>query len=164
MHYLAFLVFYVAADLVVLDFVPISKLPIVRIDGLPLTARAPLPGDIWQRDDLAAAVDILALLDRRDKLLTPEKPLLYEIDRINVENYNGRQDSRLAHIMLYTTDNTEIIWGAKIGAWQRYLESPDEDKLAKLYGYYEEYGSLGDLKCINLRDPQDSIPQPIDKY
>jgi hypothetical protein len=49
--------------------------------------------------------------------------------------------------------------------WGQHLEATDEDKLAKLYGYYKEYGSLmGRAKYINLRDPQDKIPLPIDKY
>jgi len=66
---------------------------------------------------------------------------------------------------LYAKDNTEIIWGAEVGKWQRYLESTDEDKLAKLYSYYKEYGTLLNVaKYINLRDPQDNIPLPIDKY
>ena len=157
--------FYVDAELVVLDFVPVPNLSIVKVKGLSFIPRAPQAGLLWQGDDLAAAVAILARLDRMDSLVTPDKPLLYEIDSIDVSNFNGRQDKRLAHIILYATDNTEIIWGAQIGAWQRHLDASDEEKLAKLYGYYKEYGSLlNGVKYINLRDPQLRIPQPIDKY
>lgn len=157
--------FYVDAELVVLDFVPVPNLPVVKVKGLSFTPRAPQEGLLWQGDDLAAAVAILDRLDRMDGLVTPDKPLLYEIGSIDVSNFNGRRDKRLAHIILYATDNTEIIWGAQIGAWQRYLEASDEEKLAKLYGYYKEYGSLlNGVKYINLRDPQLRIPQPIDKY
>jgi hypothetical protein len=156
--------FYVDAEMVVLDFVPLSNLPIVKIEGLSAT-RVPTPGDVWHSDDLAAAVTILTKLDQMDKSVTPDKPLLYEIDRIDVSNFNGRKNSQLPHITLYTKDNTEIIWGAEFGTWQRYLESTDEEKLAKLYAYYKEYGSLsGGVKYINLRVPQDNIPQPADKY
>jgi hypothetical protein len=155
--------FYVDDELVVLDFVPIPNLPIVRIEGL--SARVPSPGEVWQSDDLDAAVTILAKLDQMDKSVTPDKPLLYEIDRIDVSNFNGRKNSRFPHIVLYTKDDTEIIWGAEFGTWQRYLETTDEEKLAKLYAYYKEYGSLsGGVKYINLRDPQDNISQPVDKY
>jgi hypothetical protein len=155
--------FYVDDELVVLDFVPIPNLPIVRIEGL--SAKVPSPGEIWQSDDLDAAVTILTKLDQMDKSVTPDKPLLYEIDRIDVSNFNGRKNSRFPHIVLYTKDDTEIIWGAEFGTWQRYLETTDEEKLAKLYAYYKEYGSLsGGVKYINLRDPQDNISQPIDKY
>jgi len=160
--------FYVDCDLVVLDFVPIPNLPIVRVEGLPLIIRTPPLGRVWQRDDLAAAVAILAQLERMDKILTPDKPLLFEITSIDVSNFKGRANSSFPHIVLYAKDNTEIIWGAEIDNWQPYLESTDEQKLAKLYQYYEKHGSLlgsvTGVKYINLKDPQDNIPLPIDKY
>jgi len=157
--------FYVDAEQVVLDYMEMPELPIVEIKGLPPVNKIPPLGEVWQRDDLAAAVLILDRLDQRDKSLTSGKPLLYEIDRIDVSNFNGRQNSRHAHIILYSKDNAEIIWGAEVGKWQRHLESTDQEKLAKLYGYYEDYGSLsGGARYINLRDPRDKIPLPIDKY
>ena len=157
--------FYVDAEQIVLDFVPIPDLPIVEIKGLPLITKTPPLGEVWQRDDLAAAVMILDRLDHMDKSLTPDKPLLHEIDRIDVSNFNGRENSRHAHIILYSKDNTEIIWGAEVGKWQQHLESTDQEKLAKLYGYYKDYGTLsGGAKYINLRVPRDKIPLPIDKY
>ena len=100
-----------------------------------------------------------------DKLTTPDKPLLYEIDSIDVSNFNGRENRQFPHIVLYAKDKTEIIWGAEIGNWARHFEAKDEEKLAKLYSYYKEHGSLLEgVKYINLRDPQDDIPLPIDKY
>ena len=157
--------FYVDAEQVVLDFVEMPHLPIVKITGLPLITKTPQLGKVWGGDDLAAALTILDRLDQMDRLVTPDKPLLYEIDRVDVSNFNGRENSKLAHIVLYAKDDTEIIWGAEFGTWQRYLESTDEQKLAKLYSYYKENGTLsGDAKYINLRDPQDNIPLPIDKY
>jgi hypothetical protein len=157
--------FYVDAERIVLDFVPLPELPIVEIKGLPLVTKIPPLGEVWQRDDLAAAVMILNLLDHRDKSLPPDKPLLYEIDRIDVSNFNGRKNSRQAHIILYSKDNAKIIWGAEVEKWQQHLESTDEEKLAKLYGYYKDYGTLsGGARYINLRDPRDKISLPIDKY
>jgi hypothetical protein len=156
--------FYVDAELVVLDFVPMPNLPIVKVKGLSLITKVPPPGTVCQQDDLAAAVAILTGLDEMDKLVTPDKPLLYEIDRIDVSNFQGLEDTRFPHIVLYATDNTEIIWGAEMRTWQRYLEATDEEKLLKLYGYYKEKGSLLGVKYINLRDPQDKIPLPIDKF
>jgi len=47
------------------------------------------------------------------------------------------------------------------------MEAKDEEKLAKLYTHYQEFGSLGaegKVKYINLRSPQDRVYQPIDKY
>lgn len=161
--------FYVDSDMVVLDFVPLPNLYIVRVEGLPLIIKTPPPGTVWQHDDLAAAVAVLERLDQRDKdIKAPQKPLLREIDSIDVSNFEGRENARFPHIVLYAKDNTEIIWGAEIGKWQRHLESTDEQKLAKLYSYYKKHGTLlggvTGVKYINLRDPQDNIPLPIDKY
>lgn len=157
--------FYVDAEQVVLDFIQMPHLPIVEVKGLSLITKTPPLGEIWQRDDLAAAITILDQLDRMDKLVTPDKPLLYEIDRIDVSNFNGRENTQHPHIVLYTKDDTEIIWGAEVGKWQQHLESTDEQKLANLYEHYKEHGTLsGGVKYIILRDPQDNIPLPIDKY
>ncbi len=157
--------FYVDAELVVLDFVPITQLPIVNIRGLATITKMPLPGEVLQLEDLAAALAILTRLNQMDKLVAPDKPLLFEIDSIDVSNFKGRQSNRYAHIILYAKDNTEIIWGAEIDAWSQHLEAKDEEKLAKLYNYYKEFGSLtGGAKYIDLRTPQGKIPLPIDKY
>jgi hypothetical protein len=156
---------YLDDERVVLDFVPMPNLPIVEVKGLLPMTKIPQPGEVWQRDDVAAAVAVISRLDRMDGLATPDKPLLREIDSIDVSNFNGRKNTGQPHIVLYTKDGTEVIWGAEIGMWGQHLEATDEDKLAKLYGYYKEYGSLmGRAKYINLRDPQDKIPLPIDKY
>ena len=157
--------FYVDAEQFVLDSVPIPNLPIVEITGLSPTRKTPPLGTVLQDDALGAAITILDRLDRMDKSDTPDKPLLYEINRIDVSNFNGRKNSKQPHIVMYAKDDTPIIWGAEVEKWQRYLESTDEQKLAKLYSYYKENGTLsGDAKSINLCDPQDDIPRPIDKY
>jgi hypothetical protein len=157
--------FYVDTEQVVLDYMEMPSLPIVEIKGLPPVAKIPPLGEVWHRDDLAAAVTILNQLDHMDKILTPDKPLLYEINKIDVRNFNGRQNSRLAHIILYSNDDSQIVWGAEFGQWQRYLEPTDEEKIANLYSYYKDYGSLsGGARYIILSEPRDKIPLPIDKY
>lgn len=156
--------FYVDADMVTLDFVPVPKLATVRIDGLSAIPRTE-PGQLCQADDLAAAMTILVKLDQMDARVTPDKPLLFEIESIDVSNFNGRRSTKLPHIVLYAKDKTQIIWGAEFGTWQQYLEAPDDEKLAKLYSFYEEYGSiLNGAKYINLRDPQQTVLTPVDKY
>jgi len=135
------------------------------VKGLSGKVSVPLAGEVWQVDDLAAAVVVLVRLDKMDSLVTSDKPLLFEIDSIDMRNFNGRRNRNRPHIVLYTKDNAQIVWGAEIGMWQRYMEATDEEKLAKLYGYYKEYGTLlNSVKTINLRNPQDHVPQPIDKY
>jgi hypothetical protein len=156
---------YVDPERVVLDFVPMPNLPIVNVKGLSPIISTPAVGQVWQRDDLAEAIAVLVRLDRMDKLVTPGKPLLGEIDSIDVSNFKGRQDKRFPHIVLYAKDSTEIIWGAEVGTWAQYFEAKDEEKLAKLYNYYKQCGSLlNGAKYINLRDPQGSISLPIDRY
>ncbi|MHC4259855.1 MAG: cell division protein FtsQ/DivIB [Planctomycetota bacterium] len=156
--------FYVDAQMVILDYVPLPDLPIVEVKELSTAPAPPAVGQVWQKKDLAAAVEVLSRLDARDALLTNNKPLLYEIDSIDVSNFDGREDSRAAHIILYAGD-VEIIWGAEVDNWQQHLESTDEEKIAKLYWYYEDNGTLRrGAKRINLRDPRDNIPLPIDKY
>jgi hypothetical protein len=156
--------FYVDANMVILDFVPVSKLPIVEVKGAS-PARRPAPGYVWYREDVTAAVDILNRLDKMDRIVASRKPLLYEIETIDISNYNGRKNVKAPHIVLYTKDSTQIVWGAEIKTWQRYLEATDEEKLAKLYSLYNERGTLlGDAKYINLSDPQGRISLPVDKY
>ena len=156
--------FYVDAEQVVLDFIQMPDLPIVEIVGLSAKKMSPL-GQVLEGNDLAAAIKLLEWFERRDSIETSQKPLLREIDRIDVSNYDGRKDKRLPHILLYAKDDTKIIWGAEIGKWQQHLESTDEQKMAKLYNYYKEFGTLsGHTKFINLCDPQEDIPLPIDKY
>ena len=99
-----------------------------------------------------------------DIAVSPDKPLLRQIDRIDVANFEGRKNKREPHISLYTKEGTQVIWGAELGTWQRHLESPDDDKLAKLYTYYQQYGTLSGVKYINLRDHQQKIYLPVDKY
>jgi len=157
--------FYVDSTMAVMDFVAVPELAIVEIKGARDVRRMPAAGSVWQSEDAAAAVAILVVLAKMDASVTPEKPLLGEIDSIDVSNFNGRKSSGKPHIVLYAKDGTEIIWGAEFGTWQRYMEAPDDEKIAKLYGHYKEYGSLlNGVKFINLREPRNRIPQPIDKY
>jgi len=156
--------FFIDADLVVLDYSPLGNLPVINITGLELSKIPPTLGKVWQGDDLAAGMAVLNRLSRMDIAISPDKPLLRQIERIDVANFEGRKNKREPHISLYTKDGTQIIWGAELGTWQRHLESPDDDKLAKLYTYYQQYGTLSGVKYINLRDPQQKIYLPVDKY
>jgi hypothetical protein len=112
-------------------------------------------------------VALALLLHRMDAEVTPKNPLLEHIANIDMRNFNGRKNPREPHIVLRSKDGTQIIWGAEIGEWTKHLEATDEQKLAKLYAYYRDYGSLSagaKYIYINLRDPQDKVPKPIDKY
>lgn len=156
--------FYIDSDLTVLDFVELPALPIVSVEGVTV-AQVPPAGTVLDREDLRAATALLGLLAKMDAKLAAQRPLLGQIRSIDVSNFEGRRSPRKPHIVLYSKDGTEIVWGAEVGAWSRHLEAKDEDKLARLYSYYRRHGSLSaGARYINLLHPQDKIPQPIDKY
>lgn len=158
--------FYVDSQCVVLDYVPMPQLLIMEIRGLSLEKDVPHYGRVWRRDDLEAAVALREKIYEVDVKTRYPRPLLREIAAIDVTNFGGRKDSREPHIILYTRNNTAIVWGAELGKWSQNLESTDEQKLAKLFGYYKENGYKFSTspKYIILRDPRDNIPLPIDKY
>jgi hypothetical protein len=166
--------FYVDANQIALDYVDMPKLLSVKIEGLSLEPETPRYGQVWKNDALSAALKILYEISRLDGILRQTdiklrklKPLIIEIASIDVSNYQGKDSRSLPHIILYSQDNTPIHWGAEFGEWQKYLESPDEQKLAKLFNYYVEEGTLStgnQVKFINLRDAKDKIPLPIDQY
>lgn len=156
--------FYVDTDLVVLDYMPMAHLPIVEVTNVKM-GLPPSSGAVFDRDDLAAAVKLIDLLGRVDADLNPRNPLLEQIASIDVSNYKGRKNHGRPHIVLRSKEGTQILWGAELGEWAKHLEATDEQKLAKLYGYYAEFGSLSaGAKYINLFNPMDKVPQPIDKY
>jgi uncharacterized protein (UPF0212 family) len=157
---------YVDADLVVLDYLPMPDLPIVEIKGVGLNV-VPRPGQPFDQPDVAAGVALVVLLHRMDAEVMPKNRLLDQIANINVHNFKGRKNAREPHLVLRSTDDTQIIWGAEIGEWTKHGEAKDDQKLAKLYGYYQDHGSLSagaKYIYINLRDPQDKLPKPIEKY
>lgn len=161
--------FYLDSNLIVLDYIPVSKLPIVEVTGVPghlLSWRN--VGTKWQRDDAAAAVELLVLLEKMDDQVVPKKPLLAEIKSIDMSNFNGRRSASQPHIVLYAKDGTEIKWGAEKGAWSRHLEAKDEEKLTLLYNTYQQMGTV-QLRAaqkgsfIDLTRSQ-TLSLPIDRY
>lgn len=161
--------YYIDSQSVLLDFIPISKLTIVEITGVSTHTLGPRSvGTKWQSDDVAAAIELIGLLDKMDRQVEPNKPLLAEIQSIDVSNFNGRRSSSQPHIVLYAKDGTEIKWGARIGQWHKNLEAKDEEKLAILYNTYKEFGTI-EIRAaqkgsfIDLTKPQ-NLSLPIDRY
>jgi len=155
---------YVDTDLVVLDYMPMPHLPIVELKNVSLNW-VPLPGQVYDQQDVAAGVALVLLLQRMDTQYMPKKPLLDHIAAIDVRNFKGRRNGREPHLVLRSTDDTQILWGAEVGEWTKYGEARDDQKLAKLYVYYHDHGSLGaGAKYIDLLNPLDKLPKPIEKY
>lgn len=156
--------FYVDYQQVVLDYIPIPELDIKHIYGLALPNQ-PIVGQSIDSRDLQEALGLLALLEAMEARTITSKPLLSEIDGIDISNYQGRRDQKAPHIVILAKDGTQIIWGAEIGHWGSYLEASDEEKLARLFSFYKESGTLmGLVKYIDLRSAQYHIPSPIDQY
>jgi hypothetical protein len=156
--------FYVDENLVVLDYMPMPKLPIVLVKGVQALT-VPPAGRPWQRDDLRAAVALLALLHKMDAMIAAKQPLINEIQVVDVSNFQGRRDRREPHILLYATDETQIIWGAEPGSSHQCMEAREDEKLAMLYSFYEETGTLANrVKYIELRYPRKNIPQPLNSF
>jgi len=157
--------FYLDSKMAVLDHVAIDDLVIIEITGFNLRGGIIRPGQILEAKDVSAAVLIIDSLDKMDSKVTADKPLLGEISRIDVRNYDGRRRRKDPHIVLYTTDDQQIHWGAEIGKWSQNFECNDKEKLGKLYSYYKERGTLlGGAKYINLSEPENTMPLPIDRY
>jgi hypothetical protein len=151
--------YYIDRDLVVLDFLPIDTLAIVLIKGF--SAQPPQMGQKWLADDVDTAVTLLTALERMDEISTPETPLLNEIASIDVGNFGGRRSSRKPHIVLYAEDGTQVFWGAAYGESARYLEASEKEKIAMLYEFYKQHGTIqGIVKYIELRNPQKAVPRP----
>ncbi len=153
--------FYVDENLVVLDYMPMPELPIVLVKGVESLTVPPV-GRPWQRDDLKAAVALLTLLHKMDAMVASGEPLLTQIQAVDVSNFQGRREPREPHILLYALDDTQIIWGAEPGSSQQYMEAREDEKLAMLYSFYEENGTLANrVKYIELRYPRKKVPQPL---
>jgi hypothetical protein len=151
--------YYIDQDLVVLDYVPISGLSIVQIKSF--SSRPPDIGQRWDADDITAAVQLLIVLEGMDAISTPEKPLLNEIASVDVSNFDGRRSSRQAHIVLHAKDGTQVNWGAAYGRSAQYLEATEKEKVAMLYEFYKQHGTIQAIvKYIELRNPQETIPRP----
>lgn len=150
--------YYVAEDLMVLDYVPLGRMPIVEIKGY---GYVPAVGSVMDSDAVASAVGIIKIINKMDSISEIERPLLGEIASIDVSNLGGRKYSKKPHIVLKANDGTQVYWGAAIGESSRYLEAAENEKLAMLYAFYAEHGTLqGMVKFIELRYPQKERPTP----
>jgi hypothetical protein len=167
---------YLDADMTVLDFISVTSIPVIEIKGLAST-KVPKPGQTWLADDAAAAIELLDLLymadlhfqqERGDDTASspgkkvPEKPLLNEIESIDMSNFAARKSRSKPNIVLNVADGTKVYWGAAWGQANIYFEADEKDKLARLYQFFMDHNSTlgGAAKYIELRWPQDSIPRP----
>jgi hypothetical protein len=153
------------SGVMILDYVPIEKLLLPRITGYDSKPPA-RPGEMWYSAEINAVLELLNTLGRMDQISTPEKPLLADLDRIDISNAGGKKSTSKPHTILYAKDGTEVWWGAAYGESQRYLEATEQEKIGSLYTFYKRYGTLciinrGVGQIIELRSPQKMFPRPI---
>ncbi|MCK5001157.1 MAG: hypothetical protein KAS23_16550 [Anaerohalosphaera sp.] len=146
-------------NFVILDHFPIASLPLVEITGYA-SRTIPSVGEPWNVDDVYAAIKLIELLQEMDKKSTPEKPLLDEIENVDVSNFKELKSKGKPQIVLYARDKTPIYWGAPLGKAAAYLEASETEKLATLYQHYKDFGSVQGYKNIELRYPDKEIPRP----
>ncbi len=145
-------------DVVILDYLPITDLNIIQITGFN-KGLEPAVGAFWRKGDVTAAMEILSVMAKMDKIVTEHKPLLSEISEINVANFQGRENTSAPHIVLTAKDGTEIYFGAAIGQGPTYLEPKASEKISMLYNFFKEEGTIQDrVKCIELQVPQNRVP------
>jgi len=144
--------YYVDEDLVALDYIPINTFKILEITGFK-NRQKPVPGQYWREDDIAAGVKLIRILQQMDRQQT--KKLIYEIQSIDVSNYNKR-GSEVSQLIIKTIDGPEVLWGAEPGQAAANIEPPEEEKLMSLYQMFRTKGTLkGEYKYIDLRFPKE---------
>jgi len=142
--------------LVFMQHLNISKLSIVEISGSTLRSTE----DISVQEDVKAAVKLIESMSAMDEKIKPAPPLLEEIARIDVGNFDGRKPGSKSkpHIILYIKDGTPIYWGNAIGKTTGKIEATDVDKLSALYHEYVKDGRNSlinrNLSFIDLRNPR----------
>ena len=149
--------YYLDAQMTVMDYIPVTAIPTIEITGIAAPRSIPTPGNRWAAEDALAAVQILDMLYKMDLHFQHEqqleKPLLDEIQSIDVANFAARKSNSAPHIVLTVKDGTKIFWGAAWGQASRYLEQDEKDKLTDLYQFYMDHNNTleGTAKYIELR-------------
>ena len=167
--------YYVDADGVALKVLALPSLPIVAFKNV-----APISGVPWGSvvpcDDVQAGLALIKALADMDRVMAQKArqagkevqlSLLWELQTLDLANYNGRVDENKPHLIFQSKDGTAVVWGAELGAWGRHLEVQDDQKLARLYTYYHHDRPLqtGPPPAIlRLYLPQGQMPQPIYRY
>jgi hypothetical protein len=170
---------YLDKSVNVLDYTPVTSIPVVEIKGLAST-KLPPAGQQWLADDAKAAIDLLNWLYQMDLHFQqenenrktqktalpgkkiPENPLLDEIESIDVSNFAARRSTSAPNIVFNIKGGVKVYWGAAWGQATVYLEADEKDKLARLYQFFVDHDNTlaGTVKYIELRWLEGNIPRP----
>ncbi|MFN4243589.1 MAG: hypothetical protein ACK4PI_10175 [Tepidisphaerales bacterium] len=108
---------------------PDGRLVLRVIDGV--TRPPPEPGQSVPAD-LSAGLALAKLLH--------DRTFARDIVKVDVSNFNGRQDPTAAHLRLVTRHGTEIRWGRPLGTPHNFGEVDDARKLLYLDRIHAEFG------------------------
>jgi len=125
------------------------------------TVRLPKPGKAVESLPLLAGLHVLTMIRQVDEALPEDQRLWNELAIMDVSNYEGRVDPRRAHLMLYTTNETEVRWGAAVGQSRGYAEASPKEKLRYLYIKHRQEGSLNSYRYVDLRDEGNRWSDPL---
>lgn len=132
---------------VLLDYIEMDTLPILEMKGVSTRGMPPV-GGAWDAPAVTSAVELISALERMDEVSCREKPLLNELESIDLSNFDGK-DKDAPHVILYARDGTPIHWGAVHGKSRLYLEATEQEKLGKLYAFYKENNYT--IQCLRNR-------------
>ena len=130
-----------------------GKVNIRVVEGIS-GGRPSLPGQIWEGDDLRAALDMVKGLFAKD--------YADEILKVDVTNFNGRVDPREAQIVLWTnhTPASQIRWGRPFKSTDDLAEVPTGQKLQNLQNIFLKYHRVdAGRPWIDIRF--DSVTYPV---
>ena len=154
-------VYYLDAEGVVLPAVRLAgdQAHLVRLRGTNF--ELPEAGRAVSSPALLAGIELLSLIRRVDEQLPWKERVWDELAVLDVANYRGRLNNAEAHLTLYTTNDTEIRWGAEVGQYLAQYEAPDRIKLRWIYQHKKLNGSLGAYLTIDPRPLRKDSADPL---
>ncbi|NLW84096.1 MAG: hypothetical protein GXY41_06810 [Phycisphaerae bacterium] len=153
---------YVDEKMIAFEALPVTAIAVPAVVGFSARS-APPAGTIWLAEDIKAAMDLVNVLTQMDNLqmMTAEepitKPLLDEIESVDVANFAGRKSTSQPHLTLNVKDgSTKVNWGAALGQAGRNMEADEKEKITMLYQFYVEnkHTLQSTVRFIELRQPQ----------
>ena len=142
---------YAGADVPKVVVSPDGQTVIRIIEGV--STPPPDAGQRWRGDDLAAGIDLIKLLY--------DQPYAQDVIKVNVANFQGRNDPRESQLVLVTRHATEVRWGRPINATDFFIEVPTGRKLEYLQTVYARFGRLdAGRPWIDIRFDNITYPSP----
>ena len=132
---------------------------LVRLRGSDF--ELPKAGRAVSSPALRAGLELLTLIKQVDERLPWQERVWAELAVLDVANFRGRLNNADPHLTLFTTNDTEIRWGAEVGEYLAHYEAPDRIKLRWIYQHKKLHGSLGAYLTIDPRPLRKETADPL---